>query len=147
VPGCTASPPSSSRPTAAFALQLLLPTCRAITALPPPRGSRSACIRVAPSVALSSMASDQCIVHHRSWLHFSCGQHFVEHLSCILDTANLAPPRHHRGVGVLVRVDATAFPHLAHDLPAHQLGRGLSSPSGDTAMRCTSPSCTSSLCT
>jgi hypothetical protein len=73
MPGCTASPPSSSHPTAAFASQLLLPTCRAITAPPPPRGSRSACIRVAPSVAFSSTASEQCVVHHRSWLHFSCG--------------------------------------------------------------------------
>jgi hypothetical protein len=33
-------PPSSSRLTAAFAPQLLLPTCRAISASPPPRGSR-----------------------------------------------------------------------------------------------------------
>jgi hypothetical protein len=40
VPGYTASPPSLSRPTAAFTSQLLLPTCRAISAPPPPRGSR-----------------------------------------------------------------------------------------------------------
>jgi hypothetical protein len=33
-------PPSSSRLTAAFALQLLLPTCRTIRASPPLRGSR-----------------------------------------------------------------------------------------------------------
>jgi hypothetical protein len=33
-------PPSSSHLTAAFAPQLLLPTCRAISASPPPRGSR-----------------------------------------------------------------------------------------------------------
>jgi hypothetical protein len=33
-------PPSSSRLTAAFAPQLLLPTCRAISVSPPPRGSR-----------------------------------------------------------------------------------------------------------
>jgi hypothetical protein len=63
--------------------------------------------------SLVIVASDQCVVHHRTWLHFSRGQHFVEHLSCVLDTATLAPPRDHRGI---VRVDATAFPHLAHDL-------------------------------
>jgi hypothetical protein len=40
--GCIEVPPSSSRPTAAFAPQLLLPTCRAISASPPPLGSRSA---------------------------------------------------------------------------------------------------------
>jgi hypothetical protein len=39
--GCFEIPPSLSRPTAAFAPQLLLPTCRAISASPPPRGSRS----------------------------------------------------------------------------------------------------------
>jgi hypothetical protein len=97
VPGCTASPSSSSRPTAAFASQLLLLTCRAISAPPPPRESRPACIRAAPSAAISSTASDQCVVHHYSWLHFSCGQHFVEHLNCVLDTA-------------------TVFPHLAQKL-------------------------------
>jgi hypothetical protein len=43
-------------------------------------------------------------------LHFSRGQHFVEHLGCVLDTAKLASPRDHHGVGVLT---ATAFPHLA----------------------------------
>jgi hypothetical protein len=40
--GCIEVPPSSSRPTAAFAPQLLLPTCRAISASLPPLGSRSA---------------------------------------------------------------------------------------------------------
>jgi hypothetical protein len=40
--GCIKAPPSSSRPTAAFAPQLLLPTCRAISASPPPLGSRFA---------------------------------------------------------------------------------------------------------
>jgi hypothetical protein len=38
--GCIEAPPSSSRLTAAFAPQLLLPTCRAISASPLPRGSR-----------------------------------------------------------------------------------------------------------
>jgi hypothetical protein len=35
---------------------------------------------------------------------------------------------------------------LTHDPPAHQLGRGLSSPSGNTIMRCTPPLCTSLPC-
>jgi hypothetical protein len=52
-----------------------------------------ACIRAVPSVALSSTASDQYIAHHRSWHHFSRGQHFVEHLNCIFDTATPAPPK------------------------------------------------------
>jgi hypothetical protein len=43
--GCIEAPPSSSRPTAAFAPQLLLPTCRAISASPPPRGSRELAVR------------------------------------------------------------------------------------------------------
>jgi hypothetical protein len=38
--GCIEAPPSSSRLTAAFAPQLLLPTCRAISASLLPRGSR-----------------------------------------------------------------------------------------------------------
>jgi hypothetical protein len=38
--GCIEAPPSSSRLIAAFAPQLLLPTCRAISASPPSRGSR-----------------------------------------------------------------------------------------------------------
>jgi hypothetical protein len=38
--GCIEALPSSSRLTAAFAPQFLLPTCRAISASPPPRGSR-----------------------------------------------------------------------------------------------------------
>jgi hypothetical protein len=39
--GCIEAPPSSSCSTAAFAPQLLLPTCRAISSSPPPLGSRS----------------------------------------------------------------------------------------------------------
>jgi hypothetical protein len=35
MPGCTASPPSSTRPTTAFAPQLLLLTCHAINASSP----------------------------------------------------------------------------------------------------------------
>jgi hypothetical protein len=58
VPGCTASPPSSSRLTAAFASQLLLPACRAITTPPPPRGPWSVCIRAVPSATFSLTASD-----------------------------------------------------------------------------------------
>jgi hypothetical protein len=38
--GCIEAPPSSSRLTVAFASQLLLLTCCAISASPPPRGSR-----------------------------------------------------------------------------------------------------------
>jgi hypothetical protein len=41
--------------------QLLLPTCRAKSAFPPPRGPRSARTRAVPSVAFSLMASN---VHH-----------------------------------------------------------------------------------
>jgi hypothetical protein len=56
-----------------------------------------------------------------------------------------------RGSTALVRIRPQpphcSSSHTTRDLPAHQLGRGLSSPSGDTAMRCTSPPCTSSLCT
>jgi hypothetical protein len=43
--GCIKAPPSSSRLTTAFAPQLLLPTCRAISASPPPRGSRELAVR------------------------------------------------------------------------------------------------------
>jgi hypothetical protein len=43
--GCIEVPPSSSRLTAAFAPQLLLPTCRAISASPLPRGSRELAVR------------------------------------------------------------------------------------------------------
>jgi hypothetical protein len=78
--------------TAAFILPLLLPTRHAILPPPPSRGPWSACIRVVPSVALSSTASDQCIVHHHSWHHFSRGQHFIEHFNCIFDTATPALP-------------------------------------------------------
>jgi hypothetical protein len=51
-----------------------------------------------PSVAFSSTASDQYIAHHRSWHHFSRGQHFVEHLNCIFDTAT--PPVLAQGLDV-----------------------------------------------
>jgi hypothetical protein len=91
VPGCIASPPSSSRPTTVFASRLLFLIRHAIFSPPPSRGPWSACIRAVPSVALSSTASDQCVVHHCSWHHFSRGQHFVEHLNCIFDTATPAP--------------------------------------------------------
>jgi hypothetical protein len=50
MPGCTASPPSSSRLTTAFAPQLLLPTCRAINASSLMLGSRFA--RIWPPPAL-----------------------------------------------------------------------------------------------
>jgi hypothetical protein len=43
--GCIEAPPSSSRLTAAFAPQLLLPTCHAISASPPSRGSRELTVR------------------------------------------------------------------------------------------------------
>jgi hypothetical protein len=43
--GCIKAPPSSSRLTAAFAPQLLLPTCHAISASPPSRGSRELAVR------------------------------------------------------------------------------------------------------
>jgi hypothetical protein len=76
--------------TAAFVSPLLLPTRHATLPPPPSRRPWSTCIRAVPSVALSSMASDQCI--------------------------------------------------------AHQLGRGLSSPSGNTAMHCTPSLCTSLPC-
>jgi hypothetical protein len=39
--------------------------------------------------------------------------HLMSERARVLDTAKLTPPRDHRGVGILVRVDATAFPHLA----------------------------------
>jgi hypothetical protein len=64
--GCTEAPPSSSRLTVAFAPQLLPPTCRAISASPPPRGSRPACIRITPSAAVRarpppfSTSNSQC---------------------------------------------------------------------------------------
>jgi hypothetical protein len=84
--------------TAAFVSLLLLPTRHAT--LPPLHSRRlwSTCIRAVPSVALSSTASDQCIAHHRSWHHFSRGQHFVEHLNCIFDTAT--PPVLAQGLDV-----------------------------------------------
>jgi hypothetical protein len=59
--GCIEAPPSSSGPTAAFAPQLLLPTCHTILTPPPSRGPWSACIRAVPSAAFSSTASN---VHH-----------------------------------------------------------------------------------
>jgi hypothetical protein len=43
--GCTETPLSSSRPTATFAPQLLLLTCRAISASPPPLGLRKLTVR------------------------------------------------------------------------------------------------------
>jgi hypothetical protein len=43
--GCIEAPPSSSCSTAAFASQLLLPTCHAISASLPPRGSRKLTVR------------------------------------------------------------------------------------------------------
>jgi hypothetical protein len=58
VPGCTASPPSSSRPTTAFAPQLLFPIRHATLTPSPSRGLWSTCIRVVPSAAFSSMASN-----------------------------------------------------------------------------------------
>jgi hypothetical protein len=48
--GCIEAPPSSSRPTAAFVPQLLLPTCRAISASSPPLGSRFARTWPPPSI-------------------------------------------------------------------------------------------------
>jgi hypothetical protein len=80
VPGCTASPPSSSRPTTAFASRLLFPICHAILTPPPSRGPWSACIRAMPSAAFSSMASN---VHHarpsctptRSWPELAQREH------------------------------------------------------------------------
>jgi hypothetical protein len=59
--GCIEAPPSSSRLTAAFASQLLLPTCLAKRVSLPPRGLGSARTRAVPSVAFSSTASN---VHH-----------------------------------------------------------------------------------
>jgi hypothetical protein len=79
--------------TAAFVSPHLLPTRHATLPPLPPRGPWSACIRAVPSVALSSTASDQYVVHHCSWHHFSRGQHFVEHLNCIFDTTTPAPPK------------------------------------------------------
>jgi hypothetical protein len=102
--GCIEAPPSSSRPTAAFAPQLLLPTCRAISASPPPRGSRS-CSHLATSKL--STSSPQC--RRTSPVAFSSTASNVHH----------------------ARPSCT------------QLDRGLSSPSGNTAMRCTSPLCMS----
>jgi hypothetical protein len=61
VPGCTASPPSSSRPTTAFAPRLLFPIRHAILTPSPSRGLWSTCIRAVPSAAFSSTASN---VHH-----------------------------------------------------------------------------------
>jgi hypothetical protein len=58
---CTAPPPSSSRPTTVFASRLLFLIRHAVLTLPPSRGPWSACIRVVPSVAFSSTASN---VHH-----------------------------------------------------------------------------------
>jgi hypothetical protein len=54
--------------------------------------------------------------------------HLTSERARILDTASLAPPRDHRGVGVLVRVDATAFPHLAHDLRSRLNAAALRTP-------------------
>jgi hypothetical protein len=60
--------------------------------------------------------------------------------------------REDRGLPVLGPCLPLPFPRrplmsITHDPPAHQLGRGLSSPSGDTAMRYTLSSCTPLPCT
>jgi hypothetical protein len=61
VPGCTASPPNSSRPTTTFAPRLLFPIRHAILTPSPLRGLWSTCIRAVPSAVFPSMASN---VHH-----------------------------------------------------------------------------------
>jgi hypothetical protein len=61
VPGCTASPPSSSRPTTAFAPRLLFPIHHAILTSLPSRGLWSTCIRAVPFAACSLTASN---IHH-----------------------------------------------------------------------------------
>jgi hypothetical protein len=58
VPGCTASPPNSSRPTTAFAPRLLFLIRPAILIPSPSRGRWFTCIRAVPSAAVSSMASN-----------------------------------------------------------------------------------------
>jgi hypothetical protein len=58
VPGCTASPPSSSRPTTAFTTRLLFSIRHAILTPSPSRGLWSTCIRAVPSTAFSSTASN-----------------------------------------------------------------------------------------
>jgi hypothetical protein len=105
--GCIEAPPSSSRLTAAFAPQFLLPTCRAINASPPSRGSRSA----------------------RTW----------------------PPPNSPRAVHSAAGLRPLPSPRrplmsITRNPPAHQLGRGLSSPCGNAAMRCTPPLCMSLPC-
>jgi hypothetical protein len=61
VPGCTASPPSSSCPTTAFAPRLLFPIHHAILTSLPSRGLWSTCSRAVPFAACSSTASN---IHH-----------------------------------------------------------------------------------
>jgi hypothetical protein len=105
--GCIEAPPSLSRLTAAFAPQLLRPTCRALSASPPPRGSRFA----------------------RTWPPPNSPR-------AVRSNAGFRPlPSSRRPLMPITR-----------DPPAHQLGRGLSSPSGNTVMRCTPPLCTSLPC-
>jgi hypothetical protein len=65
--------------------------------------------RTAPLLPCGSARSRRTAPTSQVRLHFSRSQHFAKHLSCVLDTAKLASPRDHRGVGVLT---ATAFPHL-----------------------------------
>jgi hypothetical protein len=58
VPGCTTSPPSSSRPTTAFAPRLLFPIRPAILIPSPSRGRWFTYIRAVPSAVVSSTASN-----------------------------------------------------------------------------------------
>jgi hypothetical protein len=58
VPGCIASPPSSSRPTTAFAPRFLFPIRHAILTPSPSQGLWSTRIRAVPSAAFSSTASN-----------------------------------------------------------------------------------------
>jgi hypothetical protein len=92
------TPPSLSHLDIAFASSPFLSARHAITISPPSRGPWFTCLRVMPFVVLSSTASDRYVVHLRSWHHFSRGQHFVEHLNCIFDTAT--SPVLAQGLGV-----------------------------------------------
>jgi hypothetical protein len=69
-----------------------------------------------PSIVLSSTASDQCVVHHCSWHHFSCDQHSIvfPHLA---QKPRYAPPVLAQELGVACFGLAVSFPRIHAPAP------------------------------